>query len=117
MPKVMKKHFFTALTLFIFAFAFGQEQTQQPKIEAIGDLFRVTVYYENGQIMQKGFMTKDNKLHASWESFYPNGNRKCVATYDQGDKVGVWFYWHMDRKTKVTYEKNRIVSVEELDLE
>ncbi|UCE94906.1 MAG: hypothetical protein JSV73_06485 [Flavobacteriaceae bacterium] len=96
--------------------SFSQEKSNQ-KIEPIGDLFEVTVYYDDGSIMQHGFMTKEKKLHASWESYYPNGNRKCVAIYDNGDKVGTWYYWFMDKKTKVVYEKNKIVEVEEMSLE
>ena len=96
--------------------SFSQEIKNQ-KIEPVGDLFEVTVYYEEGQIMQHGFLDKDNKLHASWESYYRNGNRKCIATYDHGMKVGTWFYWYADKKTKVIYENNKIVSVEDLPLE
>ncbi|MGI9530106.1 toxin-antitoxin system YwqK family antitoxin [Lutimonas sp.] len=98
------------------SFVFCQEKKNQ-KIEPIGDLFEVTVYYEDGAIMQHGFMDKDHQLHASWESYYKNGNRKCVAVYNHGDKVGTWYYWFMDKKTKVVYENNEIVEVEEMDIE
>ena len=98
------------------ALVFSQERKNQ-KIEPIGDLFEVTIFYDDGSIMQHGFLTQDNKLHASWESYYPNGNRKCVAFYDKGEKVGTWYYWFMDKKTKVVYDNNKIVEVEELGIE
>ena len=97
-------------------FSYSQERKNQ-KIEPIGDLFEGTMYYDDGNIMKHGFLTKDNKLHASWESYYPNGNRKCVAFYDHGEKVGTWYYWFMDKKTKVVYNNNKIVKVEELEIE
>ena len=104
-----------ALLLFT-SFSFSQNN-EIKKIKKVGSLYDVTIYYKSGQIMQHGFLTEDEKLHASWESYYPNGNRKCVAIYDHGDKVGTWYYWFMDKKTKVVYNKNKIVKVEEIDLE
>ena len=109
------------LTVLIATFALclslsAQEKKNQ-KIEPVGDLFEVTVYYDNGQIMQHGFLTKENQLHASWESYYENGNRKCIATYDNGVKVGTWFYYYFDKRTKVVYDNNKIIEVEDIPLE
>lgn len=112
----MKKTIISLIFLIWATFSYSQEKKNQ-KIEPIGDLFEVTIYYDDGSIMQHGFLTKDNKLHASWESYYQNGNRKCVAFYDNGEKVGTWFYWFMDKKTRVVYENNKIVEVEELGIE
>lgn len=112
----MKKLIILLFIGFCSALVYAQEVKNQ-KIEPIGDLFEVTVYYDDGSIMQHGFLDKDQKLHASWESYYQNGNRKCVAIYNHGDKVGTWYYWFMDKKTKVVYEKNEIVEVEEMDIE
>lgn len=112
----MKNIFISLIFILYPIFLYPQAKSNQ-KIEPIGDLFEVTIYYNDGAIMQHGFLTKDNKLHASWESYYQNGNRKCVAFYDHGEKVGTWFYWFMDKKTKVVYEKNEIVKVEEVSLE
>ncbi len=112
MKKIVISMFFVITCNFTFA-----QETKNQKIEPVGDLLEVTIYYDDGAIMQHGFMTNDHKLHASWESYYSNGNRKCVAIYDHGEKVGTWYYWFMDKKTKVVYEKNKIVEVEELDIE
>ena len=112
----MKKIIILIFFVITSHFTFSQE-TKNQKIEPIGDLLEVTIYYDDGTIMQHGFMTKDHKLHASWESYYANGNRKCIAIYDHGEKVGIWYYWFMDKKTKVVYENNKIVEVEELNIE
>ena len=112
----MRKIIIFLIFVFCTIFSYSQERENQ-KIEPIGDLFEVTIYYDDGNIMQHGFLTKDNKLHASWDSYYPNGNRKSVAFYDHGEKVGTWYYWFMDKKTKVVYNHNKIVKVEELSIE
>ena len=73
------------------------------------------MYYENGTIMQHGFYTADSKLHASWESYNMDGSRKCVATYNYGIKVGVWTYYKDNKITKLTYDSNKIVNIEEFN--
>jgi len=112
---MMKK---LVLVLFVLCstIIFAQKKKNQ-KIEKVGDLFEITIYYDNGEIMQHGFLTKEDKLHASWESYYDDGSRKCIATYNYGEKVGTWFYWDKIKKTKVIYDNNKIISVEETNLE
>ena len=105
------------LTIFSLSLTLVGQEKKNQKIEPVGDLFEVTVYYDSGQIMQHGFLNKQNQLHASWESYYENGNRKCIATYDNGVKVGTWFYYYFDKKTKVVYDNNKIIEVEDLPLE
>ncbi|NND23787.1 MAG: nicotinic acid mononucleotide adenyltransferase [Acidimicrobiia bacterium] len=84
------------------------------KMVNLGSLFEVTIYYDNGNIMQHGFLTPDNKLHASWESYYEDGSKKCVANYNKGVKTGIWYYYYKENTKRVTYEENKIVNVEEL---
>ena len=112
----MKKIIISLIFVITCNFSFSQV-AKNLKMEPIGDLLEVTIYYDNGEIMQHGFMTKEHELHASWESYYENGNRKCIAIYNHGQKVGTWYYWFMDKKTKVVYENNKIVEVEELEIE
>ena len=71
------------------------------KMVKSGELIEVTIKYNNGNIMQHGYLTTDNKLQGTWESFYEDGKKKCDATYDKGIKTGIWYY-------------NEIVNVEEL---
>ena len=110
----MKKIYISIFLLLVTFSIFGQDEKNR-KVEKIGNLFEVTIYYDDGTIMQHGFMTKDNKLHASWESYNPDGTKKCNAIYDNGVKIGTWYYWIGDKIKKVTYDKNEIVKVEEVD--
>lgn len=111
---IMKKLLLILSVLFAFQFTSAQHEDTM-KMVNLGSLFEVTIYYDNGKIMQHGFLTPDNKLHASWESYYEDGTKKCVATYDKGVKTGIWYYYYNDSTKRVTYEDNKIVEVEELD--
>lgn len=84
------------------------------KMVKSGELIEVTIKYNNGNIMQHGYLTTDNKLQGTWESFYEDGKKKCDATYDKGIKTGIWYYYYPDKSNKVTYVNNEIVNVEEL---
>jgi len=109
------KKMFILISLIFFSSAVFSQTNERRKIEKVGDLFEVTIYNKDGKIIQHGFLSKDEKLHASWESFYEDGTRKCIATYSHGAKVGTWFYYDKGKKTKVIYENNKIVHVEKLD--
>jgi antitoxin component YwqK of YwqJK toxin-antitoxin module len=112
----MKKLILTIFLIFTVFLGFSQK-AELKKIESKGNLQQVTLFYENGTVMQQGFYTNDGKLHGCWESFFKNGSRQCVAFYDKGVKVGTWMYYSPHKRTKVIYEKNKIVSVEELEPE
>lgn len=100
--------------LFIFvSFIVNAQNTPLPKTETKGNLQEITLYYENGSIMQHGFYTKEGKLHASWESFNLDGSRQCYATYNNGSKVGIWTYWSKDKITKIEYDNDKVIKVEE----
>lgn len=111
----MKNLFLSLSFLFLTSFLFAQNNDLQ-KTEIKGELSEVTLYYEDGTIMQHGFYTADGKLHASWESYNQDGSLKCYATYNYGVKVGVWTYWSEDKVTKITYDNNKIIDIEELDV-
>lgn len=113
----MKKLIVILVTV-LFSSQFSKAQDEDTmKLVNLGSLFEVTIYYDNGKIMQHGFLTSDNKLHASWESYYEDGTKKCVATYDKGVKTGIWYYYYKDNTKRVTYKNNKIVNVEDLDSE
>ena len=113
--QIMKNTFLFLAFLFFTSLLVAQNNNLQ-KTEIKGDLSEVTLYYEDGIIMQHGFYTEDGKLHASWESYNPDGSLKCYATYNYGVKVGVWTYWNEDKITKVTYDNNKIIDIEEVDI-
>jgi len=107
----MKKLFLSIILLFSISFLFAQENIIQ-KEKAKNNLTEVTIYYENGSIMQHGFYNSQSELHGSWESYYSDGRKKCIATYHNGNKIGVWTYWNGNKITKVTYKNNKVVNIE-----
>jgi len=109
----MKKLLFIFGLLLFTSIIYSQNNKLQ-KTEIKGDLTEVTLYYENGTIMQHGFYTAEGKLHASWESYNQDGTRKCIATYNYGVKVGIWTYWNENKMTKVTYDNNKIIDIKEV---
>lgn len=110
------KNLLLVFTLLFFCSFTSAQEIKLPKTETKGDLQEVTLYYQDGSIMQHGFYTKDGKLHASWESYNLDGTPKCYATYNYGVKVGVWTYWNENKITKIEYDNNKIVKIEESDI-
>ncbi len=110
----MKKTFFIATLLLFTSITFAQK-TNLPKTEKKGKLTEVTLYYDNGKMMQHGFYAKSGKLHGGWESYNNDGTRKCVAFYNNGVKVGTWTYWDKGIKTNVVYNNNKIISIKKID--
>tara|TARA_R110000868_G_scaffold147118_3_gene368315 strand:- start:12210 stop:12557 length:348 start_codon:yes stop_codon:yes gene_type:complete len=103
----MKKYIMIAAVLIsgmIFA------QNKEPKLEAVGNMVKVTYHHENGQVQQEGFY-KNGKLQGQWVSFDANGNKLAVAEYDKGQKVGKWFYWNDSVLSEVDYSDNRVAAV------
>jgi antitoxin component YwqK of YwqJK toxin-antitoxin module len=103
----MKKYIILSAILFS-ALTFAQENN--PKLEAVGELVKTTYYFENGKIQQEGFF-KDGKLDGVWTSYDVNGNKLAVATYDNGEKTGKWFFWNGTNLNEVDYSNSRIASV------
>jgi antitoxin component YwqK of YwqJK toxin-antitoxin module len=81
------------------------------KLNKEKDLIEVVYYHDNGEISQTGYYTKDGKLHGNWFSYCQEGNKIVSAKYDNGKKVGKWFYWNDDKLTEVDYNDNIIASV------
>ena len=110
----MKKFLLTVVILLLATTIYSQEAKIE-KTKTEGDLTEVTIYYENGTIMQHGFYTSKSELHGSWESYYLDGRKKCIATYNNGAKIGVWTYWNGDKITKITYKNNKVIKIEEIN--
>jgi antitoxin component YwqK of YwqJK toxin-antitoxin module len=103
----MKKHIMIAAVL-ISGMVFAQNN--KPKLEAIGNMVKVTYHHENGQIQQQGFY-KNGKLQGEWVSYDANGNKVAIAQYDKGEKTGKWFFWNDAVLNEVDYSNNQIASV------
>jgi len=85
----MKKYLILlVLALSVTAFA----QNIKPKYEIKGNLIKVTYFYDNGQIMQEGFY-KNGKVLGKWTSYIETVAKNTVGDYNNGYKIGKWFFW------------------------
>lgn len=76
-------------------------------------LIEVTYFHDNGEVSQTGFYTEDGKLHGDWFSYCQEGNKIVSAKYNEGAKVGKWFFWENNKLREVDYSNNAISSVSE----
>lgn len=81
------------------------------KLNKEKDLIEVVYYHDNGEISQKGYYTKEGKLHGYWYSYDKKGNKLVAASYNNGNKVGRWVYWIDDKMKVVDYTKNQITAI------
>ncbi len=106
----MKKTIMILAILLFTGIAFGQE-VKEDTYTLKGDVIEATLYHDNGVISQTGFYTKDNKLQGKWTSYDISGNRTAVAQYNNGEKVGTWYFYQGDIMKQVTYENTKIKEV------
>lgn len=92
--------------------SFGQQE-RDLKLNAENNVIEVTYYHDNGVVSQTGAYTLEGKLQGEWLSFDTEGKKVVSANYDNGKKVGKWFYWNNDTLKEVDYTNNTIVSVNE----
>lgn len=104
---IMKK-IITICLLFMATIGFSQEN--KPTYEAVGDLVKVTYYFEDGAVKTEGFF-KDKKLSGEWVSYNKEGRKIQLAYYKEGKKVGKWFIWNNESLKEITFENNSIASV------
>lgn len=76
-----------------------------------GDVIVATLYHDNGTVAQTGYYTKENKLTGEWVSFDQNGNKTAVAQYNNGEKVGTWYFFMDENIKEVNYMDSRISKV------
>ena len=101
----------TLLMVILMSFTlFAQTENTLVKTEKVGDLEKVTIFYDSGELHQVGYMLK-GKLHGEWKSFDKDGNKLAKATYEKGNKVGKWFFWNNEILSEVDYDNNKIVKV------
>jgi antitoxin component YwqK of YwqJK toxin-antitoxin module len=77
------------------------------------NLIEVTYYHDNGIVSQTGFYTTEGKLQGEWLSYDIEGDKTVSANYDDGKKVGKWFYWNGNTLKEVDYTNNAVASVNE----
>ena len=105
----MKKIVCIAIML-VVGFSYAQKERSLELNKNTG-LIDVVYYHDNGEVSQTGSYTKDGKLHGEWISFCKKGNKIVSAKYNNGVKVGKWFYWNGNKLTEVDYSKNEIASI------
>ena len=105
------KRTFLIIALFLFAFT-ATAQEQKVSLEKKGDLVEATYYHDNGQVAQTGTF-KNEKLHGVWKKYDQDGNKIAVGTYDNGKKVGKWFFWSGTSLKEVDYTDNAVANVSE----
>ena len=90
--------------------AFSQENVQNEFVKE-GKVIKATLYHENGTVSQTGFYTLDNKLEGEWVSYDAQGNKTAVAHYDNGKKVGTWYFYQGNEIKEVNYSNSKIAKV------
>ena len=83
------------------------------KLNKETNLIEVTYYHDNGVVSQTGFYTTEGKLQGQWLSYDEAGKKIVSANYENGKKVGKWFYWNDTTLKEVDYTNNAIASVNE----
>lgn len=105
----MKRIFVLALIMCV-SFSYAQKE-RSLKLDKEKNLIEVTYFHDSGEVSQTGYYTIDGKLHGEWLSFCAEGNKIVSAKYDNGKKVGKWFYWKGNTLKEVDYSNNKIASV------
>lgn len=100
------------LIMLSVSFTYAQKE-RSLKLNKATNLIEVVYYHDNGEISQTGFYTADGKLQGDWFSYCKEGNKLTAAKYNNGKKVGKWFYWSGTSLTEVDYSNNAVASVNE----
>jgi len=111
------KNLMIAIVLLFSVTAFSQEQKiDYKKID--NEIVQATYYFaDNSTVVEReGFFNKDGKLQGTWISYNEAGEKTVIANYDNGVKDGEWTYFKADKINVVTYDQNKIVSVNTKDL-
>jgi antitoxin component YwqK of YwqJK toxin-antitoxin module len=100
------------LIMLSVSFSYAQKE-RSLKLNKETNLIEVVYYHDNGEISQTGQYTVDGKLHGDWFSYCKEGNKLISAKYENGSKVGKWFYWNANTLKEVDYSNNAVASISE----
>ena len=106
------KKFVIVTALLLSSISFAQKE-RALELNKDTNLIEVVYYHDNGVISQTGSYTKEGNLQGDWLSYDVNGRKIVSAKYDNGKKVGKWFYWTGDTLKEVDYSDNAIASISE----
>ncbi len=105
----MKNLVIVALMM-VSAISFAQNE-RTLKLNQDSNTIDVVYYHDNGAVSQTGAYTLDGKLQGEWLTYDSNGVKTSFAKYDEGKKVGTWYFYQKDVLQEVHYTDNRIVEV------
>ncbi len=105
------KNIFTLLAIVLITSASLAQNSKKNTYFSDGDIIEATIYHDNGIVAQTGFYNKENKLTGEWVSYDLNGNKTAVAQYNNGEKVGTWYFFSKDNIKEVSYMDARISKV------
>ena len=108
------KKFILLFAFLITVASFGQ-QKRDLKLNEDTNLIEVVYYHDNGAVSQTGAYTTDGKLQGEWLSFNTAGEKIISGNYDNGKKVGKWFYYTNGTVKEVDYKANAIAGLKETD--
>ncbi|MEL0455668.1 nicotinic acid mononucleotide adenyltransferase [Flavobacteriaceae bacterium SZ-1-7] len=104
-----------AFLITVVSFA-QKDQKRELKFNKDTNLIEVTYFHDNGVVSQTGFYTTDGKLQGEWLSFNTEGEKTVSGNYDNGKKVGKWFYYTNETVKEVDYNENVIASLKETEV-
>ncbi len=111
----MKKSILFSIAFLIAVVSFAQEE-RDLKLNKDTNLIEVVYYHDNGVVSQTGTYTLDGKLQGKWLRFDTEGKKQVSANYDNGKKVGKWFFWNKTTLKEVDYDNNAIANVSEWEV-
>jgi len=114
-PIIMKKSILVSFAFLIAVVTFAQEK-RDLKLNKDTNLIEVVYYHDNGVVSQTGAYTTDGKLQGEWLSYSTDGKKQVSANYDNGQKVGKWFFWNKTTLKEVDYNNNVIANVNEWEI-
>ena len=100
----------TLVMALLMSFSLFAQESDQVKLEKEGDLVKATYFHDNGEVSQIGYF-KNDKPHGEWKAFDITGDKIAQAKYDEGKKVGKWFFWNDGSLSEVDYRNNAVAKV------
>jgi len=99
------RNFLMIAVLMVTGLSFGQSKA--PQLEEVNGMVKATYFYGNGTVEQEGFF-KNGLLEGKWVSYNADGSKQAIAEYENGKKVGKWFFWNNTSLNEGDYSENRI---------
>jgi len=113
-PIIMKK--FILIFAFLITVVSFAQQKRDLKLNKDTNLIEVVYYHDNGAVSQTGTYTAGGKLQGEWLSFDTAGKKVVSGNYDNGKKVGKWFYYTNETIKEVDYSENAIAGLKESEV-